>query len=109
MTIKKRLYISFALILSIIIFIISIFFYTIYNFNEIHHTQNHRYNQLLRVEKLKESNHAFSWIVLDIITDYEKIAVVENRIDKSKKLFESLLSQKKNLLKMQNQRKRLQI
>lgn len=98
MTIKKRLYISFALILSIIIFIISIFFYTIYNFNEIHHTQNHRYNQLLRVEKLKESNHAFSWIVLDIITDYEKIAVVENRIDKSKKLFESLLSQKKELI-----------
>ena len=71
MTIKKRLYISFALILSIIIFIISVFFYTIYNLNEIHSSQKHRYDQLLRVEKLKEYNNSFSWVVLDIVTDYE--------------------------------------
>lgn len=98
MTIKKRLYISFSLILFIIIFIISVFFYTIYNLNEIHTSQNHRYDQILRVEKLKEYNNSFSWIVLDIITDYEKIDVVKDRINKSNELFKTLLLQKKEII-----------
>ena len=98
MTIKKRLYISFALILSIIIFIIGIFFYAIYTFNKIHTAQTHRYDQLLRVEKLQEFNNSFAWIVLDIITDYEKSVVVQNRISKSKQLFETLISHKQKLI-----------
>lgn len=98
MTIKKRLYISFALILSIIIFIIAVFFYTIYNLNEIHSSQNHRYDQLLRVERLKEYNNSFSWVVLDIITDYEKIDVVKDRINKANDLFKTLILQKKEII-----------
>lgn len=98
MTIKKRLYISFALILSIIIFIISVFFYTIYNLNEIHKSQNHRYDQLLRVEKLKEYNNSFSWVVLDIITDYEKIDVVKDRLKKADDLFKNLFLQEKETI-----------
>ncbi len=98
MTIKRRLYISFFLLLSILIFVIGVFFYTIYNLNEIHMSQNHRYDQIRRVEKLKEFNNSFSWIVLDIVTDYEKIDIVNKRLAKSDKLFKSLLLQKKLII-----------
>jgi two-component system OmpR family sensor kinase len=56
--------------------------------------QKHRYDQIRRVERLKEYNHSFSWIVLDIITDYEKIDIVKKRLDKADELFESLLLKK---------------
>lgn len=47
MTIKKRLYISFSLILLIICFIIGVFFYTIFNLNGIHSSQNHKYDKVI--------------------------------------------------------------
>ncbi|MGP2657729.1 ATP-binding protein [Malaciobacter sp. WC5094] len=98
MTIRQRLFISFSLILLIIISIIGVFFYTTFNLSEIHKTQIHRYDQIRRVEKLKEYNNSFSWVVLDIITDYEKKDVVQERLNKSNKLFEALLSQKKEII-----------
>jgi two-component system OmpR family sensor kinase len=94
MTIRQRLYISFSLILLITIFIIGVFFYSIYNFNEVHLSQKHRYDQIRRVEKLKEYNNSFSWIVLDIITDYEKINIVKERLNKSDELLKKLLLKK---------------
>ncbi|WP_421716238.1 ATP-binding protein [Arcobacter arenosus] len=94
MTIRQKLTISFFLILLITIFIIGVFFYSIYNLNEVHMAQKHRYDQIRRVERLKEYNHSFSWIVLDIITDYEKIDIVKKRLDKADELFESLLLKK---------------
>lgn len=94
MTIKQRLFISFSLILLITSFIIGVFFYSIYNFNEVHMSQKNRYDQIRRVEKLKEYNHNFSWIVLDIITDFDKLKIVEDRLNKADKLFENLLLKK---------------
>lgn len=75
-------------------FIIGVFFYSIYNFNEVHMSQKHRYDQIRRVERLKEYNHSFSWIVLDIITDYEKINIVKERLNIADELFEGLLLKK---------------
>ena len=98
MTIKQRLYISFSLILFILIFIIGVFFYTLYNLNEVHNSQNHRYDQIRRVEKLKEYNNSFSWIVLDITTDYEKINIVKKRLEKADELSKSLSLQKKDTI-----------
>ena len=94
MTIKQRLYISFSLILFISMSIIGVFFYTLFNLNEVHNSQKHRYNQIRRVEKLKEYNNSFSWIVLDIITDYEKMHIVNKRLEKADELFINLFSQK---------------
>lgn len=94
MTIKLRLFLSLASILSITIFIIGVFFYSIYNFNEIHKAQKHRYDQIRRVEKLKDFNNSFSWIVLDIITDYEKLNIVKQRLNKADELYKSVLLQK---------------
>ncbi|WP_368030022.1 ATP-binding protein [Arcobacter sp. s6] len=98
MTIKQRLYISFSLILFILMFIIGVFFYTIFNLNEVHNSQKHRYDQIRRVEKLKEYNNSFSWIVLDIITDFEKMNIVNKRLQKADELFENLLLQKKDTI-----------
>ena len=98
MTIRQRLFISFSLILFIIIFIIGVFFYTIYNLNETHIAQKHRYDQMRRVEKLKEYNNSFSWIVLDIITDYEKLNIVKSRLKKADDLFKDLIFQKRNII-----------
>lgn len=95
MTIRQRLFISFSLILLIILSIIGVFFYTIFNLSEIHKSQTHRYDQIRRVEKLKEYNNSFSWIVLDIVTDYEKIDVVKKRLEKSDKLFKTLIIKKR--------------
>ena len=94
MTIKQKLYISFSLILFILMFIIGVFFYTLFNLNEVHNSQKHRYNQIRRVEKLKEYNNSFSWIVLDVITDYEKMNIVKKRLEKADELFLNLKSQK---------------
>ena len=94
MTIKQKLYISFSLILFISMSIIGVFFYTLFNLNEVHNSQKHRYNQIRRVEKLKEYNNSFSWIVLDIITDYEKMHIVNKRLEKADELFINLFSQK---------------
>ena len=78
-------------------FIIGVFFYSIYNLTIIHKAQNHRYDQIIKVEKLKEYNNSFSWIVLDILTDYEKKHVVENRLKKADSLFKSLVYQKNRI------------
>lgn len=94
MTIKQKLYISFSLILFISMSIIGVFFYTLFNLNEVHNSQKHRYNQIRRVEKLKEYNNSFSWIILDIITDYEKMHIVNKRLEKADELFINLFSQK---------------
>jgi len=94
MTIKQRLYTSFSLILLIIVFIIGVFFYSIYNLNQLHTMQEHRYDQLRKVEKLKEYNNSFAWIVLDIITDQEKKDVVKERFHKAVVLFKELNSKK---------------
>ncbi|WP_072681767.1 ATP-binding protein [Arcobacter sp. LA11] len=98
MTIRKRLFISFSLILLIVAFIIGVFFYTIYNLNSINSQQNHRYDQLIRVEKLKEFNNSYSWIVFNIITDFDKIEIVNERIKKADKLFENLSKQKNEII-----------
>ena len=98
MTIKKRLYISFLFIFLIIFFIIGVFFYATLNLNEIHLSQNNKYDQLRRVEKLKEYNNAFAWIVLDVITDFDKSDIVKNRIEKANKLIASLNQQKQNII-----------
>lgn len=52
MTIKQRLYISFSLILFILMFIIAVFFYTLYNLNEIHISQNQTLDEIKKVEQL---------------------------------------------------------
>jgi two-component system, OmpR family, sensor kinase len=98
MTIKQRLYVSFSLILFILMFIIGVFFYTIFNLNEVHNSQKHRYDQIRRVEKLKEYNNSFSWIVLDIITDYEKMNIIKKRLEKADELFKNLTLQKKDTI-----------
>ena len=98
MTIRKRLLISFSLILLIVAFIIGAFFYTIYNLNNINNQQNHRYEQLIRIEKLKEFNNSYSWIVLDIITDFDKIQIVKERIKKANNLFEDLTNQRTEIV-----------
>lgn len=98
MTIRQRLFIAFSLILLITLFIIGVFFYSIYNFNEVHLSQKHRYDQIRRVEKLKEYNNSFSWIVLDIVTDYEKINIVQNRINTADELFQKLLLKKESTI-----------
>jgi len=99
MTIKQRLYISFFLILLIIVFIIGVFFYSTYNLNEIHSIQKHRYDQIRRVEKLKEYNNSFAWIVLDVVTDYNKKDIVQARLDKADKLFKKLQLQQQEIIK----------
>lgn len=98
MTIRKRLFISFSLIILIVTFIIGVFFYTIYNLNSINYQQNHRYDQLIKVEKLKEFNNSYSWIVLDIITDFEKIEIVNERINKANNFFKNLNNQKSTII-----------
>ena len=98
MTIRKRLFISFCLILLIVAFIIGVFFYTIYNLNNINSQQKHRYDQLIRMEKLKEFSNSYSWIVLDIITDFDKIQIVKERMNKANALFENLSTQKSKII-----------
>jgi len=98
MTIRKQLFISFALILIIVAFIIGVFFYTIYKLNSISHQQNHRYDQLIRVKKLSEFNNSYSWIVLDVITDFDKIQIVNLRIKKALLLFKELSSLKTEII-----------
>jgi len=98
MTIRKRLYISFFLIILIVAFIIGVFFYAIFSLNTINQQQNHRYDQLIRVEKLKEFNNSYSWIVLDIITDFQKIDIVNKRINKANNFFKNLNTQKSTII-----------
>ena len=97
MTISKKLFISFSLILTIIVFIIAIFFYSTFNLNDIHILQKHRYEQIRKVEKLKEYNSALAWIVLDITVDKDKKNIVKDRTIKAGKLFKELFLQKKDM------------
>ena len=98
MTIRKQLFIAFSLIVFIVAFIIGVFFYTIYNLNSINYQQNHRYNQLLRVKEIKEFNSSYSWIVLDVITDFDKIQIVNERMKKANNLFKNLNLLKTNII-----------
>lgn len=98
MTIKKRLYTSFSFILVIIIFIIGIFFYAIINLNNIHILQTHRYEQIRKVEQIKELNSSFAWVVLDIIVDRKKAKIVNDRIEKANELFFRLWSLKDDVI-----------
>jgi hypothetical protein len=98
MTIRKRLLISFSVVLMIVAFIIGVFFYTIYNLNSMNNQENYKYEQLIRVEKLKEFNNSYGWIVLDIITDFEKIQIVNERIKKANELFENLSVQENEII-----------
>lgn len=99
MTIKRRLYTSFSLILTIIIFIIGIFFYTIINLNNMHLLQNQRYEQIRKVEQIKELNSAFAWVVLDIIVDRDKKDIVRDRNEKVNGLFIRLWKLKDDVVK----------
>jgi two-component system OmpR family sensor kinase len=94
MTIKNKLYRAFGLILAIIIFIVSIFFYAVVNLDNTHTLQTQRYEQIRRVEHIREFNSAFAWIVLDITVDKDKKEIVEDRLGKTKKLFRELYSEK---------------
>lgn len=110
MTIKQRLYVSFSLILFIIIFIIGVFFYATFNLNEIYISQKHRYDQIRSVEKLKEYNNAFAWVVLDIMTDKDKLDIVKDRLFKADKLFKNINSQNLDIVnnaETQNEKKNL--
>jgi len=82
----------------IVTFIIGVFFYTIFNLNSISYQQSHRYDQLIRVEKLKQFNNSYSWIVLDVITDFEKMKIVNERMKKANKLFENLSTLKTQII-----------
>lgn len=99
MTIRQRLYISFSLILAIMIFIIGVFFYATYNLNEIHKVQSHRYDQIRRVEKLKEFNNSVSWMMLKIINDYKNSKEIDSNFTKAKQLFIQLNLQKQEIIK----------
>ncbi len=98
MTIKRRLYTAFTLVLLITLFIIGIFFYSTYNLSVIHELQNHRYEQIRRVEKIKELNRSLAWLVLDIIIDREKKAVVQQREKTASDFFALLISIKKSVI-----------
>ncbi len=110
MTIKRRLYTAFTLVLLITLFIIGIFFYATYNLNVIHELQNHRYEQIRRVEKIKELNRSFAWLVVDIIVDRKKEVIVNERKKSAKFLFKQLWEIKKSVLintESPNEEKRL--
>lgn len=98
MTIKNKLYTAFTLILLITLFIIGIFFYSTYNLSVIHELQNHRYEQIRRVEKVKELNRSFAWLVLDIIVDKEKNNIVTQRKNKAELLFKKLWKIEKHVV-----------
>lgn len=110
MTIKNKLYIAFSLVLLITLFIIGIFFYSTYNLSLIHKLQNDRYEQIRRVEKIKELNRSFAWIVLDIIIDRKKEKVVKERKNKAKVFFNNVTNIKENVLmnsESQNEKEKL--
>lgn len=90
MTIRKKLFTSFSLILLIIVFIIGIFFYTILHLNTIHLQQNHRFDQIRKVEKLKEHKNALSWVVLDIFVDKRENSVLVKKRARLNELFKNI-------------------
>lgn len=98
MTIKNKLYTAFTLILLITLFIIGIFFYSTYNLSVIHELQNQRYEQIRRVEKVKELNRSFAWLVLDIIVDKEKNTIVMQRKNKAELFFKQLWKIEKHVV-----------
>lgn len=95
MTIKNKLYRAFGAILLITIFIIGIFFYTTISLNNLHKIQNHRYEQIRKVERIKELNTSFTWLVLDIIVDRNK----KEMNKKQEEFFSDLWQLKQSLLK----------
>jgi two-component system OmpR family sensor kinase len=98
MTIKNKLYISFSLILFIIIFIIGVFFYSTYSLNSTHIKQSDRYEQIRRVDKLKEYNSAFVWIVIDIITNYNNQDKIKEPLAKARMILDRLAIQKESII-----------
>lgn len=98
MSIKNKLYLAFSLVLGITLFIIGIFFYATITLSEIQKLQNHRFEQIRRVERIKELNTSFDWLVLDIIIDRKKKDVVKERQYKANLLFEKLWNSKTNVI-----------
>lgn len=90
MTIRKKLFTSFSFILLIIVFIIGIFFYTILHLNTIHLQQNNRFDQIRKVEKLKEYKNALSWVVLDIFVDKRENSVLVKKRARLEELFRNI-------------------
>ncbi len=98
MTIKKKLFTSFSLTLLIIVFIISIFFYTILHLNTIHLQQSQRFEQIRKVEKLKEYKNALSWVALDIFIDKRDNDILLKKRGRLNGLFQSVYLLEKPLL-----------
>jgi len=99
MTIRKKLFTSFSLILIIIVFIIGIFFYTMLHLNTIYLEQNHRFEQIRKVEKLKEYKNALSWIALDIFIDKRNNEVIVQKQNRLNELFKNIYLLENPLLK----------
>ncbi|MCD4758918.1 MAG: HAMP domain-containing histidine kinase [Arcobacteraceae bacterium] len=99
MTIRKKLFTSFSLILIIIVFIIAIFFYTMLHLNTIYLEQNHRFEQIRKVEKLKEYKNALSWIALDIFIDKRNNEVIVQKQNRLNELFKNIYLLENPLLK----------
>jgi len=99
MKIRKKLFTSFSLILIIIVFIIGIFFYTMLHLNTIYLEQNHRFEQIRKVEKLKEYKNALSWIALDIFIDKRNNEVIVQKQNRLNELFKNIYLLENPLLK----------
>ncbi len=81
MTIKKRLYISFSLLLLIICFIIGVFFYTIFNLNEIHSSQNQKYDKIIDKLFINIDKNTDTHIEKDIVILKKELQAIENNKD----------------------------
>ena len=81
MTIKKRLYISFSLILLIICFIIGVFFYTIFNLNGIHSSQNQKYDKIIDKLFINIDKNIDTHIEEDIFILKKELKAIEDNKD----------------------------
>ena len=80
------------------VFIIGIFFYTILQLNTMQLLQNHRYEQIRKVEKLKEYKNAISWVALDIFIDKGNNEIVLKKTQRLNELFENVFLLEKSLI-----------
>jgi len=78
MTIKKKLHISFSMFLFIIVFITGVFFYTIFNLNEIHSSQNQKYDKIIDELFINIDKNIDTHIEEDIIVLKKELLVIEN-------------------------------
>jgi two-component system OmpR family sensor kinase len=70
-----------------------------FHLNTIHLQQNHRFEQIRKVEKLKEYKNALSWIALDIFIDKSNNEIVVEKTNRLKELFKNIFLLEKPLLK----------